>query len=143
MAILNYVIRSKEDIRNHDDRKQNLQENMHNFVVPTASADGLAPLGAMATAGTVVTKILPYIYVVTLVTLSLLTQCPPVCVIHVQQQFNSAPVYTIVCNIWTKLNFQNQTIWPTPVIFKEITKYMNVMNENDFEQCYKSYNSWW
>ena len=61
MELLQYgtkpAIWSKEVIRNHDSI-WNLEENRANFVVRTASADGLTPVSAMASAGTVITKIL-------------------------------------------------------------------------------------
>ena len=48
-------------IRNQ--RKQNnFLENKHNFVVNTVSADGLAPLGAMTYADTVMCKLCPCVY---------------------------------------------------------------------------------
>ena len=46
---------AKKVHRNHD-IQQNLEKNMSNFVVSTVPADDLAPTGARASAGTVMTK---------------------------------------------------------------------------------------
>ena len=56
MANPNHFIWFKKVIKDHDS-KRNSEETWANLLVRTASADGLAPLGAMASAGTVMTKI--------------------------------------------------------------------------------------
>ena len=52
-------------VRKIIDSQRNFDGNMSEFVVSTVPADGLAPLGARPSAGTVMTNIRSYIYTYT------------------------------------------------------------------------------